>query len=229
MFFDELILKFLFSLDAGFKVPRQIRIMNPYVLAEVKSIAVKFYREYYHDRNQRIVVFGINPGRFGAGVTGIPFTDPIRLENLGIKSTLEKRQETSSVFIYDMIRRYGGVKKFYSKYLVSAVCPLGFVKNGKNFNYYDDRNLESACRNFIIRSMVEQLDFPVSRKICICLGTGKNFSFLHSLNNEMKFFEEIIPLDHPRFIMQYRLKQKEKFIGNYLNALAKAEAMALAC
>ena len=50
---------------------------------------------------QRHLLLGINPGRFGGGVTGIPFTDPIRLQNVcGIENNFEKKQELSSVFIY---------------------------------------------------------------------------------------------------------------------------------
>jgi hypothetical protein len=89
---------------------------------------------------------GINPGRFGAGVTGIPFTDTKRLEEkcwLTIEGLTT--YEPSSVFVYDVIEAYGGVEKFYSDYYISSVCPLGFVKfneKGKeiNYNYYDSRN-----------------------------------------------------------------------------------------
>jgi hypothetical protein len=57
---------------------------------------------------------------------------------------------------------------------------------------------------------------------CICIGGEKNFKFLSSLNNEYKWFSEIIPLPHPRFILQYRRKQKDKFIHQYLSALRLA-------
>lgn len=33
------------------------------------------------------------------------------------------------------------------------------------------------------------------------------------------FFEKIIPLEHPRYIMQYNSKNKETFINKYLAAL----------
>jgi hypothetical protein len=39
------------------------------------------------------------------------------------------------------------------------------------------------------------------------------------LNNEHKWFGEIIPLPHPRFILQYRRKQKDEFIHQYLSVL----------
>lgn len=39
-------------------------------------------------------ILGINPGRFGAGTTGIAFIDPIRLENeCGINNSFPKKVE----------------------------------------------------------------------------------------------------------------------------------------
>ena len=39
------------------------------------------------------------------------------------------------------------------------------------------------------------------------------------LNEKYGFFNNIIPLEHPRFIMQYNSKDKEIFLEKYLNAL----------
>jgi len=54
--------------------------------------------------------------------------------------------------------------------------------------------------------------------VAFCLGDGKNYKYLNALNTEMRFFNTIIPLSHPRFIMQYRVKKKHEFIGKYLDA-----------
>ncbi len=41
----------------------------------------------------RYLILGINPGRFGGGITGIPFTDPIRLQNIcGIENDFQKNK-----------------------------------------------------------------------------------------------------------------------------------------
>jgi hypothetical protein len=54
--------------------------MNPYKEEELAMrISSEFYRKYYSDENKRHLILGINPGRFGGGVTGVPFTDPKRL------------------------------------------------------------------------------------------------------------------------------------------------------
>ena len=45
----------------------------------MKTIEAFFYK-FYSDSNPRRMIFGINPGRFGAGTTGINFTAPKQLQ-----------------------------------------------------------------------------------------------------------------------------------------------------
>ena len=166
-------------------------------------------------------MLGINPGRFGGGVTGIPFTDPIRLEKeCGIKNDFIKKQELSSVFIYEMINAYGGAEKFYHNYYISAISPLGFVKDGKNLNYYDDKILKQRIEPFVIDCINKQLSWGIIRDVCFCIGEGENLKYLQQLNNKYQWFKEIKPVSHPRFIMQYKLKQKQTYIQQYLDAFA---------
>jgi len=172
------------------------------------------------------MILGINPGRFGAGVTGIPFTDTIRLkEKCGLSIQGLKTYETSSVFIYEMIDNYGGPVKFYNDFYISSVSPLGFTSAGENekeinFNYYDSKTLIDAIHEFIIESLKKQLEFGIYRDTCFCLGSGKNFRFLSKLNSEHHFFGRIEPLEHPRFIMQYKSKEKQRYIKIYLEKLS---------
>jgi len=167
---------------------------------------------------------GINPGRFGGGITGIPFTDPMRLQNIcGIENNFKKKYELSSVFIYEIIKKFGGAEKFYNKFFISAISPLGFTKHNKNLNYYDDKQLESSIKNFVIDSIKQQLKFGINTNVVFCLGEGKNLAYLTRLNNEMKFFEKIIALPHPRFIMQYKLKRKQEYIDRYLRELQSVQ------
>ncbi len=196
--------------------------MNPFRDKDTYDICKKFYHKYYNDSNPRHLILGINPGRFGGGVTGIPFTDPIRLKEVGgIENSFAKKQELSSLFIYDMINAFGGAQSFYNKFYISSISPLGFTKNNKNLNYYDDKNLEQSLKQFIVENINLQLNFGISRDVVFCLGEGKNFKYLSKLNNEMKFFDKVIPLPHPRFIMQYRLKRKDEYIEYYLLQLRK--------
>jgi uracil DNA glycosylase superfamily protein len=220
MTFGEQTINFNQALNGNFKLPQNVCLLKPFKDQHVLNAGSEFYKRFYGDNHSRIFIFGINPGRFGAGITGIPFTDPIRLEKeCGIVNDFKKRPELSSVFIYNMIAAFGGKEKFYGQYYITAVCPIGFTCLGKNMNYYDDKKLYADAKQFIVDSIKKQLRFGAETDFCICLGEGKNFDCLSEINEENKFFKEIIPLPHPRWIMQYRRKSMEDFIKKYLNAL----------
>ena len=165
-------------------------------------------------------MLGINPGRFGAGITGVNFTAPKQMrENCGIDHPWGNGTELSAEFIYEMITAYGGPASFYSAHFIGAVSPLGFVKAGKNINYYDDKQLQQAVAPFIVDTLQQQMNIGFDRTICFCIGGEKNYRFLSALNEKHKFFQQIIPLAHPRFIMQYRRKKKEEYIEDWLRVL----------
>lgn len=224
--FAEKIITFCSDLDFTGILPEGISVMNPFKEnPSILPVVSQFYRKFYNDNRRRHLILGINPGRFGAGVTGIPFTDTVRLkEKCGLSIPGLKTYETSSVFIYEMIYQYGGTEKFYSDYFISSVSPLGFTsksRTGKqtNYNYYDSKKLTEAVKEFITGSIRRQLEWGIECDVCFCLGSGKNFDFLSKLNNEQGFFQRIEPLEHPRFIMQYRSKQKQVFIDRYIRKL----------
>jgi len=221
MTFAEKTLMFYRQLAPDKKIPDGVEILNPYSRPETMAACEAFYTKFYNDHKNRRIIFGINPGRFGAGVTGIPFTDPIRLEKAcGIPNNFDKKAELSSQFIYLLIENMGGVSPFYQHYFIGAISPLGFVKNGKNFNYYDDRLLERSLKSFIIKNMVRQVALGINTDKCFCLGNGKNYIYLQRLNDELKIFDEIIPLPHPRWVMQYRRKQLQNFLGEISRRLS---------
>src|SRR5688500_11453194 len=131
------ILSFYKSLKLSISLPEGVQVLNPFQNPDVFSLCEKFYRQFYNDSQPRKIIMGINPGRLGGGTTGIPFTDPVKLEkNCGISNSLPKKPELSADFIYTMIESFGGSQLFYSKFLFSSVSPLGFTKDGLNLNYY---------------------------------------------------------------------------------------------
>lgn len=209
------------SLELNVELPSGVEVMNPFKHPDTSKIAERFYRKFYNDKNKRKLILGINPGRLGAGITGIPFTDPIKLEDkCGIRNEFRKVGEPSAGFIYDMIDAYGGANLFYQQYLIYAVCPLGFTKGGINYNYYDSKALESAVTPFIMDSMKKILNISRNTTTCYCLGNGKNFKYLKKLNEKHNFFNEVIPLPHPRWIVQYRRKNYKEFISEYLRVFS---------
>lgn len=189
-------------------------------LPETRRIFQLFLEKYYADNAPRRLVFGINPGRFGAGVTNVAFTDPAHLEReCGISSSFPKKEELSAQFIYKVVHAYGGPERFYQRFFVNSIVPFGFVKNGINYNYYDDKSLQAAMTPFALSHLKGLLDLGMDRQICYCLGEGKNFQFLSKLNEKESLFDKVVPLPHPRFIMQYRRKKVEDYVGRYLEVL----------
>lgn len=223
--FAENVIDFNTNLEYRGELPDGIRIMNPFrTNVEVLPISKLFYRKFYNDNNQRKLILGINPGRLGAGVTGIPFTDTKRLkEKCGINITSVTTHEPSSVFIYDMIEKYGGPDKFYSRYYISAVSPLGFVAQNKkgnwiNFNYYDSAEVIKTMEPFFLECLTNQLNFGIDTTVCYVLGK-KNARYISQLNSKENLFKSVVVLEHPRYIQQYKSSLKEQYINSYLDKL----------
>jgi hypothetical protein len=198
-------------------VPAGITVMSPYrddrVLAYVRLFLEKFYSDY----KPRVLVLGINPGRFGAGVTGVTFTDPVALaDRCGIPNHLPKRRELSSEFVYQVVDRMGGVSPFFGRFFLSAVCPLGFTRDGRNLNYYDDRSLLRLVEPFIAATLKKQVEVAGRRDVAIILGR-KNAGHV-----DPGIFERIEVLDHPRFILQYRRRRVEEYVRRYEAVLRAA-------
>lgn len=217
------ILKFYRNLSPDFPMPDGVSIMHPYLEKHVMETVARFYKKFYADDQERVVLFGINPGRFGAGVTGVPFTDPIRLESCcGILNPFDKRYELSSEFVYEVINAWGGVEDFYKYFFISALSPLGFVRDGKNLNYYDDKFLQQAATPFILDCVLRQKELFGAVETAFSLGEGTNYKYFCKLNKQYQLFREIIPLPHPRWVMQYRRKRKDEFIQLYIDKLGSA-------
>jgi hypothetical protein len=215
------IMRFYKQLQIDARLPKGIEVMNPFLNEDTLDVCNAFYSKFYKDNTKRRIIFGINPGRFGAGITGIPFTDPVRLESeCGIQNDFDKKPELSSEFVYLLINSMGGPAHFYKHYFIGAISPLGFVKDGKNYNYYDDLELQKKLKPFIVKTMVQQVALGMDKKKCFCMGQGKNFDYLTMLNSSLKIFDEIIPLPHPRWIMQYRRKKLDTYLHDISRQLS---------
>ncbi len=220
MTFADKILSFYSTLTIKESLPKAVMVMNPYLDVACMDVCTRFYTKYYSDQRKRHLILGINPGRYGAGITGIPFTDPIKLETLfSIPNSLQKKPELSAEFIHLMIEAFGGYKKFFSRFFINSVSPLGFVREGKNMNYYDSPQLKASLTAFINRSIVAMLDMGIHRDVVYCLGEGQNYKYVQQINAREGWFGEVVPLAHPRFIMQYRRKYVDDYIADYLKKL----------
>ena len=206
-------------------LPEGFAVVNPFTEnGETLAIMERFYRKFYHDNRKRKFIIGINPSRHGAGITGVPFTDTKRLKDVcGIEMRTAHSHEPSSVFVYDVIERYGGPSDFYNDFYINSPFPLALVRhNGNNrwinANYYDDKSLFEAVKPFMVTTLKKHFSLPVDASKVYVLGK-KNAEYLAKINAEEKLFGELITLEHPRFIQQYKSREKAGYLLKYLNLL----------
>ena len=219
---SEQILDFYFTMPKDLPLPEGVETTYPYDDRETQRVTSEFFEKYYADNAPRGFLVGINPGRFGSGITGIGFTDAVTLEQYcNIPNSFEKRVETSAAFIFEVIEAYGGAEKFYKDFYITSVMPMGLLTDGKNYNYYDDKKTENSLERFIKESMDKQLSFGKYHRDIICIGRGKNLKYLEAYNEKYGVFDSIYTVPHPRWVMQYRRKEKHKHIDGYLDVFEK--------
>jgi hypothetical protein len=230
--FADRAIAFNCALEYKGPLPEGISIMNPFRENEqIIPVSSEFYRKYYNDDRPRHLILGINPGRFGAGVTGIPFTDTKRLADpCGISYSGKSTHEPSSVFVYDVIEAYGGPAAFYGDFYINSIFPLGFTITGgsgksTNFNYYDNRELTKAIYDYSVANVRKLIELGIETDFCYCFGTGKNGKFISALNQKFGFFGEVIALEHPRFVMQYKSKYKQEYIDKFIRAFGRVRGL----
>ena len=224
--FADRVIEFNRGLVYTGNMPDNFQVMNPFLdNPETMVVMSEFYHKYYSDNRQRRFIIGINPSRNGAGVTGVPFTDSKRLESdCGISMKSARTHEVSSVFIYDMIEAYGGTEQFYSEFYINSPFPLAIIRETKsgnwlNANYYDDPQLFEMVKDFMIESLKKHINLGLNTSEVFVLGK-KNAVFVEKLNKIEKMFDKLTVLEHPRYIQQYKSKEKELYIDKYLRVLS---------
>lgn len=115
---------------------------------------IKRFEDKYCKSTPKIVLCGINPGRHGAGKTGIPFIDFNSLSKL-IEGVEQTDSERSAAFFYDVIEAYGS-ERFFEDFFVTNISPVGFVdRNGNNLNYYD---LPEKMKKFVMELFTQEME-----------------------------------------------------------------------
>jgi hypothetical protein len=101
---------------------------------------------------------------------------------------------------------------------------LAIVRKSKgswiNANYYDDKELFNDVKDFMIDSLKKHLSLHLDISEVFILGK-KNADFISKLNREAKLFDKMTVLEHPRYIQQYKSKEKELYINKYILELKK--------
>ena len=223
--FGEKVIDFNRNLQYSDELPENFRVINPYLdNPETLDVMQQFYQKFYNDANSRKFIVGINPSRHGAGVTGVPFTDTKRLESIcGITMHSAHTHEISSVFLYDMISEFGGAADFYKQFYINSPFPLAIVRKSKegnwlNANYYDDKTLFETVKDYMIASLKQHISLGLDTSEVYILGK-KNATFIQKLNKEANLFGNMKVLEHPRYIQQYKSKEKQLYIDKYILTL----------
>ncbi|MCC6599403.1 MAG: SMUG2 DNA glycosylase family protein [Crocinitomicaceae bacterium] len=223
--FAEKVIDFNKSIAFYLSLPDTFKVLNPFIEnPETIEVMELFYHKFYQDFNERKFIIGINPSRHGAGISGVPFTDTKRLEShCGIKMQSAHTHEVSSVFMYDMISEFGGTAEFFNTFYINSPFPLAIVRRNKsgnwvNANYYDTPILFKMLKNFMIETLKKHISIGLNTDEAFVLG-NKNAVFIEKLNKEAKLFNKLTVLEHPRFIQQYRSKEKQWYIEKYIKSL----------
>ena len=215
--------RFLSTFPLPTALPAGVEAQSPFREPAVFDLLSQFTQKFYSEASPRVAVLGINPGRLGMGRTGVAFTDPAALtEFCGIEHNLPRqRPETSTQFVYKVIAAMGGPAAFYQHFYVGSLYPLVLLKNGLNYNYYDSPALIKALWPDIQLSLRQQVEeLGLRRDVAVSLGK-RNGEFFKRLNTELGLFDEIIVLDHPRYLMQYQSRNMDANVAHYVKMLGR--------
>ena len=129
---------------------------------EDKENVYRFYNKFYSLGYPKIVLCGINPGKNGAGKTGIPFIDYKSLSKI-FEDIKRCDSERSAKYVFKLIE-YIGIEKFFRNIYLTNFSFLGFTKNKKNINYYElpPKAVDIIHENFIYEMNIVNPDFIIS-------------------------------------------------------------------
>ncbi len=217
--FGEQVIDFFRTLELPEPLPAGVEALNPYIDSRVRDTVAAFYAAYFNDTHRRVFLIGINPGRLGAGVTGIAFADTDALRAWNVPNDVPETRELSAGFISQVVDGFGGPTEFYRRFFLTSICPLGFVKDGVNYNYYDDTAGMNMLLPYIQKTFAVQHGFGAA-PVAVVLGKGKNYAAVAKMNDVHGWFETVVPLEHPRFIMQYRRASADSYVSRYIKTLS---------
>ena len=77
-------------------------------------------------------------------------------------------------------------------------------------------------KDFMIESLKKHISLGLDTDEVFILGK-KNADFIKKLNKEAHLFDKMTVLEHPRYIQQYKSKEKQLYIDKYLMAFNNEE------
>jgi hypothetical protein len=210
---------FLTSFPLPGALTDNVQALSPYHEPTPLALFSQFAAQYYADNQPRVALLGINPGRLGNGRTGVAFTDPVALADYGIPNELPQQREPSSQFVHAVVQAVGGSAVFFRHFFLGSLYPLVLLREGHNYNYYDAPALTAALDPAIRLSLQRQVEeVGLRRDVVVCLGRH-NGQYLTRWNQELRLFDHIHILDHPRYLMQYKRRDLTANVARYVEML----------
>ena len=105
-----------------------------------------------------------------------------------------------------------GVEAFFRRFYVTNISAVGYVKNGRNQTYHD---LPEAALRVVERNFMEEMA-AVQPARMIALGQHPHATVGKLLSSSVG---EIVYLPHPSWIMTYRRREADAWVGRYIDAL----------
>ncbi|MHB1301481.1 MAG: uracil-DNA glycosylase family protein [Burkholderiales bacterium] len=171
-----------------------------------------FWQRFYGEGIPRIMVCGINPGRFGAGKTGIPFLDFMSLSKL-IPGIERQDSEKSASFFFEVVRSFGA-ETFFHTFYVSNFSSVGYLRDGTNLNYHD---LPDVAREIVERNFLEEIE-TIHPTHVISLGKEVHESVRNLLPASI---DCSLRLPHPSWVATYRANETNQWVSRYREVLGK--------
>jgi Domain of unknown function (DUF4918) len=223
--FGSKVMKFYDSI-VGFRwATPDVALLSPVADAARREALQKFCDKYYNDHSRRVYWLGINPSRVRRTSTGVPYTDGFALENYcKIDNEFSKNRELSSDFFYRFLNEYGGPEKFYSRHYAAAAFPVSILRKDKYCNYYD-KDLPAEIIKSIPDFVSQQAKFG-NAGVLVIIGSGKNAKILKMINDDLKIFEHIFVVEHPRYVMQYKSAMLTEYLDKFCSIAREAEKLA---
>lgn len=172
-----------------------------------------FCEKFYSNKIPKIVICGINPGRLGAGLTGVPFFDFASLSKI-FPSILRKDTENTAQFFFKVIEKIG-VERFFNYFYITNVSSVGYSKGKSNFNF---DKLPDNLRSIVFSNFAEEIELIKPVKI-IALGDAAFNGVESALGKNSYRLEK---LKHPSWIMQYKRNEISFWVQAYADALSKS-------
>ena len=189
---------------------RNITILREFL--PYRPIAEQFWQQYVPEPLPQTVIVGLNPGRMGAGLTGVPLLDFRSLTNLLPDARLPRNDTEPSANFFHRVAQHIGAEKFYRQFYVSNVSAVGYLRDNKNCNYHD---LPDAAQQIVEQRFRDEMAVVAPKRI-IALGREVEAT-VQRLYDDGAI--RISHLPHPSWIMTYRLREAQSWVRRYTQML----------